>query len=99
VERELWQIVREAVVNVERHAQATHLMVSARQADAHLTLTIRDDGVGLDATNARPDSYGLIGMRERASRLGAELSVRSLEGGGTEVRLELDHEGNDPTWH
>lgn len=95
VERELWQILREAILNAERHAQAQHLMVAARQGGGHLVVTVRDDGVGLDATNTRPDSYGLVGMRERARRLDADLTVRSLVGGGTEMRLELTTEGND----
>jgi signal transduction histidine kinase len=51
--------------------------------------SVRDDGVGLDATRARPDSYGMTGMRERAHRLDAELSVRTLDTGGTEMRIEL----------
>jgi signal transduction histidine kinase len=89
IERELWQIVREAIVNAERHSQATHLMVASRQTGDLVSLTVRDDGVGLDATNARPDSYGLVGMRERAQRLDGELSVRSLDGGGTEMRLDV----------
>jgi signal transduction histidine kinase len=89
LERELWQIIREAIVNAERHSKATELVVTAtRQADM-VTLCVRDNGVGLDATKARPDSYGLMGMRERAARLDAELHVRSVEGGGTEMRIDL----------
>lgn len=93
VEREVWQIVREAIVNAERHAQAVHLMVAARQTPAALVISVRDDGVGLDATSPRADSYGLVGMRERAHRIDADLSIRSLANGGTEVRLELSTEG------
>lgn len=93
-ERELWQIVREAILNAERHSKARHLMVAARQVGTEVTITVRDDGVGLDATSARPDSYGLVGMRERAHRLDAELSLRSLETGGTEMTLEFTTEGS-----
>jgi len=92
-ERELWQIVREAILNAERHSQAQHLMVAARQDGATVTITVRDDGVGLDATTARPDSYGLVGMRERAHRLDAELSLQSLPTGGTEMKLVFTNEG------
>jgi len=96
IERELWQIVREAILNAERHSQAEHIMVSARQLGERLTITVRDDGIGLDATIPRPDSYGLVGMRERAHRLDASLSVRGLDGGGTEMRIELIPSGANP---
>lgn len=89
MERELWQIIREGILNAERHSHATHLLVSGRQSGADLQFAIRDDGVGLDATEARPDSYGLIGMHERAERLDAELTLQSLTTGGTELRIHL----------
>ncbi len=93
VERELWQIVREAIVNAERHAEPQHIMVAARRTGDTVTLTVRDDGVGLDAKTPRPDSYGLVGMRERAHRLDAALTVRSLDNGdGTEMRIEFQRE-------
>lgn len=88
-ERDLWQIVREAVLNAERHSKAMHLRVIARQNDGRVVVIVRDDGIGLDANPPRPDSYGLVGMRERAERLGADLTVRSLDGGGTEMRIEF----------
>lgn len=89
LERELWQIIRESIVNAERHAKATSLVVSGRRIGERITFSVRDDGVGLDATKARPDSYGLMGMRERANRLDAELSLRTLPTGGTEMRIDL----------
>jgi signal transduction histidine kinase len=89
LERELWQILREAIVNAERHSKAEHLTVTGRRSGELITLAVRDDGVGLDATRARPDSYGLMGMRERAHRMDADLSMRTLETGGTEMRIEL----------
>ncbi|MGB8859821.1 MAG: histidine kinase [Ilumatobacteraceae bacterium] len=93
MERELWQIIREAIVNAERHARAGRLAVFGRQTGTTVLWAVRDDGVGLDAAGARPDSYGLVGMRERAHRLGATLTVQSLREGGTEVRIELPTEG------
>ncbi len=93
MERELWQIIREAILNAERHSHASHLVVSGRQSGADLRFAVRDDGVGVDATNARSDSYGLVGMHERAERLGAELTLQSLTTGGTEVRIHLVIEG------
>jgi signal transduction histidine kinase len=90
VERELWQIVREAVLNAERHAKATELSVSIDRKGSTVVALIRDNGIGLVATAGRADSYGLSGMRERATRLRASLSVGipSDGGQGTEVRFE-----------
>ena len=89
MEREVWQIIREAILNAERHARATHLLVTGRCTGPTVYWTVRDDGVGIDTTRPRADSYGMVGMRERAERLDADFSVRSLPGGGTEVRIEL----------
>lgn len=89
MERELWQIMREAILNAEHHSHATHLLVSGRQSGTDLQFAIRDDGVGLDATPARADSYGLVGMQERAERIDADLTLQSLTTGGTEVRIHV----------
>ncbi|MBU6317781.1 MAG: hypothetical protein KGR47_14805, partial [Acidobacteria bacterium] len=89
LEREAWQIVREAVVNAERHSKATNISVTGSRDGDNVTLVVRDNGVGLAATKARPDSYGLTGMRERATRLDADLRLRSHPEGGTEMRLEF----------
>jgi signal transduction histidine kinase len=90
IEREVWQMVREAVMNAERHSRATELVVAtAPRADGGVVLTVTDNGVGLGSTTPRPDSYGLVGMRERALRIEATLTVASPADGGTEVRIEL----------
>jgi signal transduction histidine kinase len=91
VEREVWQMMREAILNAERHAKARHIIVAARRDGERIIVTITDDGVGLAATNPRVDSYGLIGMRERASRVDALLTVGTppLVDTGTEVRIDL----------
>ena len=91
VEREVWQMVREAVRNAERHARAKHLVVSARRRGDRVVVTIIDDGVGLAATDPRADSYGLVGMRERALRIDAQLTVGTPthHSTGTEVHIEL----------
>ena len=89
VERELWQIVREAIVNAERHSKAERISVHGRRENGTISLSVRDNGVGLDSKRARPDSYGLMGMRERALRLDADLTVRSRDTGGTEMRIDF----------
>ncbi len=92
-ERELWRIAQEAVVNVERHARAATLTVSWSTDGHGADLEVADDGRGMPVGRAgRFDSYGMIGMRERAASIGATLTFESTPGRGTRVRATLaDH--------
>jgi len=69
-------------------------MIAARESEEGVTFTVRDDGVGIDGSAARRDSYGIVGMRERARRINADLTVNSLHTGGTEMRIVI-HPGAD----
>jgi signal transduction histidine kinase len=90
-ERELWRIAQEAITNVERHAHATHLSVSWHCDGSSALLAIYDDGQGFPVGHAgRMDSYGIIGMRERADAIGARLEIESAPGQGTTVRCRLE---------
>jgi signal transduction histidine kinase len=94
-ERELWRIAQEALMNVERHAHATRARVVWRCTDADALLEILDDGEGFPSGVAgRLDSYGILGMRERASSIGATLEVLTAPGKGTRVRCLL-HQGEE----
>ena len=86
-EREMWRIAQEALVNVERHARADRVAVRWRCDGASAALEIADNGQGFPIGKAgRLDSYGLIGMRERAASIGATLEIDSEPGQGTLVR-------------
>lgn len=87
-ETELLRIAQEAIANARRHAQARNLWVTCRIHPPNAFLRVVDDGQGLGSP--RNDSYGLDIMRERAARLGARLTVRDREGGGTVVEAVLD---------
>jgi signal transduction histidine kinase len=85
----LWRITQEAMTNVEKHAQARSVTVSLACEPDAVTLRVADDGVGLPAgAEARPNRFGLRGMRERLEGLGGTLA---LEGGetGTVVQARL----------
>ena len=88
---QLMFIVQEALSNVRKHAQASHVVV--RLQDQHdFTLTITDDGAGFDP--AQLDSQGDVHigihiMRERAHRIDAALAVTSSPGAGTSITLTL----------
>lgn len=93
-EREMWRIAQEALVNVERHAGARRAEVRWRCDDRGALLEVIDDGRGLPPRSAdgqlgRADSFGLIGMRERADSIGAALELISQTGEGTKVRCFL----------
>jgi signal transduction histidine kinase len=88
-EREMWRIAKEAVINVERHAQAKSLTLTWRSDGRSAELVVSDDGIGLDPEKGRFDSYGMIGMRERAATVGARLEIDSEPGQGTNIRVSL----------
>lgn len=83
------QIVREALSNVRRHAQATRVRVSLREQDGSIEVEVADDGVGLGEVDEPWTHHGLSIMRERAGSLGGELHVAANAAGGTCVRLRF----------
>ncbi len=89
-EREMWRIAQEALVNVERHSKAQRVEINWRYDGQSASLEIVDDGEGFPTGGAgRLDSYGMIGMRERAASVGATLDILSAPGKGTAVRCVL----------
>ncbi|MBK9181320.1 MAG: GAF domain-containing protein [Acidimicrobiales bacterium] len=95
-EKEFWRVAQEAITNVERHARARQLAVTWVCDGDEAELVVSDDGIGFDRRTAgRLDSYGLLGMRERAASLGARLDVESNRGFGTTVRCRLVSQRRD----
>jgi signal transduction histidine kinase len=83
-----YRIAQEALNNIAAHAHATQADVSLDVRDGVLELVVRDDGIGFGPTaNEGGRGLGLLGMRERASLVGATLDVASAPGGGTRVTL------------
>ncbi len=98
-----FRIVQEALTNVAKHAQASRVVIAVEHDRQQLAIAIEDDGIGLsDASQAKPDSFGLIGMLERAQDLGGQLSIAGMPGAGTRLALRIplgDHgeHGESPT--
>lgn len=89
VEQELWLILLECLANVERHSGATHAIVRVEIGQDAAHLDVRDGGRGFDTALVRADSFGLVGIRERADAIGARVDIESDPGHGTRVRVRL----------
>jgi signal transduction histidine kinase len=90
-EREMWRVAQEALANVERHAHASAVRIIWRCDGERAVIDITDNGIGFAQDRAgRLDSYGVLGMRERAASIGATLEIHSAPGRGTRVRCILD---------
>jgi signal transduction histidine kinase len=89
IEESLYRIAQEALHNVVKHANAQHARIVLRRAGREVRLAIEDDGIGFDPSLAPRGHLGLVGMRQRAERIGGELDIVQLPGGGTKVKLSL----------
>ncbi len=89
-EREMWRIAQEALINCERHADAKRVDIAWHCSKVGAQVEVTDDGRGFTpAAAGRVDSYGIRGMRERASSVGATFEINSSPGEGTTVRCIL----------
>ena len=87
---ELFLLIREALSNVRRHARASAVTVSMKQAGDDLVLTVADDGVGFDLDAQRRQSqFGLRNMETRARLMGGSFDLKSAPGEGTTVSVRL----------
>jgi PAS domain S-box-containing protein len=92
----LFRIFQEALTNVERHAGAQLIEVRLAATPEALTLQVHDDGRGIQAGEvAGPHSLGLLGMRERAQRLGGTFDIRGVPGDGTIVTVSIPLKPNE----
>jgi two-component system, NarL family, sensor histidine kinase UhpB len=85
----VYRVAQEALLNVGRHANATHVDVTLTAREAGAELRVSDDGSGFNPASAREGGLGLAGMAERARLVGGELDLRSSPGSGTEVTLRV----------
>jgi len=86
----IFRIVQESLANVAKHARASRVKVALERKGADLALSIRDDGSGFSLqTPRKANSFGLLGLRERASLLGGDVTIRSAPGEGTRVEVRL----------
>ncbi len=94
VEDEVFRVAQEGLTNALKHGEATKVSVTLQFHPERLRLTIRDNGKGFQLAEAvrvagEKAGFGLIGMNERAERLGASFDVQSRPGQGTSMTLEV----------
>jgi signal transduction histidine kinase/ligand-binding sensor domain-containing protein len=89
---EIYCIGREALTNAFRYARAKHIEIELRYRSGNFRLLVRDDGCGIDPhilKTGREGHRGLLGMRERADRMSAQLHIFSSPSSGTEIELSV----------
>ena len=88
IETTLYRIAQEALTNVTKHAQASHVSVLLTRNDRTAILVVEDDGVGFGSSTGTVGRLGLAGMRERAALVGGRLRTES-GGAGTTIAVEI----------
>ncbi|MGA2419902.1 MAG: ATP-binding protein [Candidatus Acidiferrum sp.] len=92
IEHQIYLIAREALSNAVRHSGAKSIEVEVEYLPKKLRVVVRDDGRGFDAEmleSKRDLHWGLLGMEERATDIGAQLKIWSRPGAGTEVEISM----------
>ena len=88
METALFRIFQESLTNVLRHANATKVNVSLVEKSGNIVLKISDNGVGITAEQlSKPNSFGLLGMRERMYPWKGEVSIKGTPYKGTEITV------------
>jgi PAS domain S-box-containing protein len=91
VENNLLRIGQEALTNALKYAQASEIRVELTYQPTQCILRIEDDGQGFTIDHSSSDNgFGLLGMSERADRIGAQLQIQSTPGQGTEIAVSVN---------
>lgn len=81
----MYRVIREAVHNVVKHAQAGKVTIKLAQTEGKLVFAVTDDGFGFDTNAEFPGHLGLHSMRKRIQSFGGQLQLTSTKGQGTTV--------------
>jgi PAS domain S-box-containing protein len=91
----IFRIVQEALTNIARHANASHVTVNLYRLNHELLIQISDNGRGIRAEDMeKAESLGLIGMRERVWAMNGDISISSEEPPGTRIEIVLPLTGH-----
>ena len=85
----IYRVVQEAITNISKYAKARQVWITLAAREGQVEVSVRDDGVGFDATVQPASAYGLMGMRFRVEAEGGTLVLKSAKGEGTLIRVTL----------
>jgi two-component system, NarL family, sensor histidine kinase DegS len=85
----LFRMIQESVQNALKHASASLIQVKLEIKKDHVMAVIKDDGKGFDINEKKPESFGILGIRERVELLEGELSIHSKIGTGTLIIIQV----------
>ncbi len=85
----VFRIVQEALTNCARHARAKNIRVVIHGGRDAVTVSVQDDGIGMQPSDSPSRGLGLIGIEERARELGGAMTINSKAGAGTTLHVEI----------
>jgi PAS domain S-box-containing protein len=86
----IFRILQEALINIARHAKATSATVELKKSHNTIILGVTDNGIGITQEQVgSPDSFGLLGIKERASAMGGTVKIKGVPKKGTEIEVTL----------
>ncbi|UCE78457.1 MAG: PAS domain S-box protein [Nitrospiraceae bacterium] len=92
----IFRIFQEALTNITRHAEATTVNVSLELDSNRVTLTVKDNGKGITEDQlSKPESFGLMGIQERADSLRGKVKISGTPGKGTQVKVVIPLDGKE----
>ena len=93
----VFRILQEALTNTARHSGAGHVVVILASGDGGTTLTVTDDGRGIEQEEMNaPDAFGIMGIRERASSFGGSAEITGRKGHGTRITITFPSPAEQP---
>ena len=91
IEERLYQIAREALNNIIKHAHAKNILISVQRLHKSVSMEISDDGIGFEPENAcRQGCLGLVNMKDLAQSQGWQLHIESSPGNGARIKVKLE---------
>lgn len=90
----VYRLIQESLTNIGKYANAKNVLITVHEYPTHVTVQVRDDGIGFDTHSVSPSAHGLMGMNHRVEAAGGRLTVTSTPGDGTLVSATLPHSGN-----
>ncbi len=87
----IFRILQETLNNVVKHAKATRVRIRFMERAGSLVMEVKDNGIGFDTSSHKDQSFGLLGIRERALMVGGKARISSTPGKGTRVSVSITY--------